>query len=510
MESTISKTSHARHRLMSNTESQICQSNAKIPIQVDLSTPRDSTRKYTNRLPTSESSISNKWGNTVLNLIKNQQKSNSKRLTTDTINMEETYYEMPKRKSGPSHITGATNKSLNVRTYKNYMREGKTASVNKHNEDARTFKPQSMSSKKEYNISVLKRDPSASFQGSHIVDNKENSTQETIKKSTSSINHLSKNHGLKTKTMYDLSAKCQKGQKNILETITKVNKRVPSYYHNSEQGKLRRYTPMEQSNSDAMKSRVMRGAYSSGKKISVDTDAGYDLVPEYSQGDKEASGGPAHEHIATVEKFEIESNVDPDEFKGVQHDADSEELKLSKVPEDTSICDLSHTDFSEPSVESIFNSARKIRKETESDSTIESKAATKGKVGQKTDWVKESNSSRIFKGIKRFFQSSSYSCGCKDDLDFKCCQTASRWLLLSENNDKNLINKNYFEDEYNALLTEVHYKPTEEVKRQSAVSRDSGNSENELRRELELRRQTIEDNKIQIIKDLNRTFVNSA
>lgn len=94
----------------------------------------------------------------------------------------------------------------------------------------------------------------------------------SVNKKESNNSFSAKNQGFTVKTMSGLSAKNQKGGKNILDSLTKTNKRISSYCHNSEQGKLRRGTPMEhQSTHEGMKNRMMRGAYSSGKKQSMDS-----------------------------------------------------------------------------------------------------------------------------------------------------------------------------------------------------------------------------------------------
>jgi hypothetical protein len=79
-------------------------------------------------------------------------------------------------------------------------------------------------------------------------------------------------------------------KKNVFESINKAIKMTPNYCHNSEQGKLRRYTPMEhQSTSEGMRQRITRGAYSSSnkKKISI---GGYDVVAEYGNATKQSAG----------------------------------------------------------------------------------------------------------------------------------------------------------------------------------------------------------------------------
>lgn len=72
--------------------------------------------------------------------------------------------------------------------------------------------------------------------------------------------------------------------------------------------------------------------------------------------------------------------------------------------------------------------------------------------------------------------------------------------MITEEIPKDLINTRYFEDEFNMLLEEVHFK----------TSTNTISLSWEDKAHLEKRRETIEQNKIQIIKDLNRTFVNSA
>lgn len=73
--------------------------------------------------------------------------------------------------------------------------------------------------------------------------------------------------------------------------------------------------------------------------------------------------------------------------------------------------------------------------------------------------------------------------------------------MIAENaNSKEFVNSNYYEAEYAMLLKEIR------AKTQSLNSFRNP----EEKQEIESRREAIEKNKVQIIKDLNRTFVDSA
>lgn len=60
----------------------------------DLVTPVHRTKQSQNKMANSQSSISSKWGNTVLNLINNQQKSKIKVLSTNKNKTSQMYYQM--------------------------------------------------------------------------------------------------------------------------------------------------------------------------------------------------------------------------------------------------------------------------------------------------------------------------------------------------------------------------------------------------------------------------------
>lgn len=139
-------------------------------------------------------------------------------------------------------------------------------------------------------------------------------------------------------------------------------------------------------------------------------DSCYDMVPEYNPEAKEASGGFINDNVSTISKFDLESNADTDlrqeEFIFLGIDS----AKISKPPEEESmLIEEINPDVSTQSIDSFINSARKLRKDTEQD--YGPKGATKGKVINNTDWVKEGNSSKLVNSIKRFFQKSTYFCG---------------------------------------------------------------------------------------------------
>lgn len=223
------------------------------------------------------------------------------------------------------------------------------------------------------------------------------------------------------KTMSGLSAKGQKTERSIFDTIVKTHKKIPEYCHNSEQGKLRRYTPMEhQSTSEGMKNRMARGEYSSGRK-QFSTETGYEMLPEFNQGSKVATHDSTNEYVNTVSKLYLDSNADEadirdefylDEFVGFDDSA-----KLNKPPEEDDIyIEESLTTVLTQSAETTDAEDRSLNKETEEQHF---NGATGGKKVDNRDWIKENKPNRFLKGITRFFQKSTYLCGCRDDLDFK-------------------------------------------------------------------------------------------
>jgi hypothetical protein len=233
----------------------------------------------------------------------------------------------------------------------------------------------------------------------------------------------------------------------------------------------------------------------------------YDETPEYQGGCKEASGGYANDNNSTISKFDLESNVDTNEinkesFMDLTPTKFDFDAKLSKLTEEYSVWyEENHNinDISSQSIDPIESSQRKIHKE----SMIEDfgfKGATGGKNTTQKDWVKRPQSNRLVKGIKRFFQKSTYLWGCKDDFDFKWWEKAVKWIEVAEEKPINLVDKEFFETQYKTLLNEVHLKTT--PNNSFSVSYDE-------KAEIERRRETIETNKIQILKDLNRTFINT-
>ena len=76
---------------------------------------------------------------------------------------------------------------------------------------------------------------------------------------------------------------------------------------------------------------------------------------------------------------------------------------------------------------------------------------------------------------------------------------ASKWIIISEGKSRLKIPKNYFAEEYQILLDELHNK----------VNNSSLSYAPDEKLELERRREKIVENKIQIIKDLDRTFYES-
>lgn len=95
----------------------------------------------------------------------------------------------------------------------------------------KTFKPKSMSSKKATKSDTyFRKQADVGYNRSQIKSNKENTTSiVSVQKRESSSSYSAKNQGFKVKTMSGLSAKNQKGGKNILDSLTKTNKRISSY-----------------------------------------------------------------------------------------------------------------------------------------------------------------------------------------------------------------------------------------------------------------------------------------
>lgn len=116
------------------------------------------------------------------------------------------------------------------------------------------------------------------------------------------------------------------------------------------------------------------------------------------------------------------------------------------------------------------------------------------------DWIKESKSDRFLRGITRFFKKSKYSWGWIDDLNLKWCETASNWVIHVERMSKEQISPEYFEDEYRRLYDEVYW---------NHPSITNLHQSEEAIKHNEQRRKNIDQNKSQIIKDLNRTFTKS-
>jgi hypothetical protein len=272
-----------------------------------------------------------------------------------------------------------------------------------------------------------------------------------------------------------------------------------------------RYTPCENGTNKSIKNRVYRGVYTSGRKAETPLEQQYDLVKEF----KPTSSHPTQAEYydcTNLQTLDLDSNFEKDDRttdlngsspKDTTDDDDDKPAKMSKLADDESVYNLddSINDLSMYSMESFTNSARKIRRENDSDDVYGYVKATKGKKIDNKDWIKESKSGRLLRGLTRFFSKPKYFCGCIDDFNFKCCESAARWVVKVEGMSKERIPPKYYEDEYKMLYNEVHYRVS---------STANLHSSDETMQHLESRRVTIEQNKTQILKDLNRTFTQSA
>lgn len=176
------------------------------------------------------------------------------------------------------------------------------------------------------------------------------------------------------------------------------------------------------------------------------------------------------------------------------------DAKIYEAPpcEETMIMsDISDTQ-SESMEEPTEEPFKMMRKEVQSDLTM-SRLATWGKGVGQNEAEKTEKPNLFVRNFKRFFQSTSYFWGCKDDFDFSCWESASRLIEIAENKPRHKISKKYYEKEYNSLFQELHSKiNTLDIRLSS-----------EERKKLTDKKERIEKNKIQIIKDLDRTFVES-
>lgn len=400
-------------------------------------------------------------------------------------------------------------KALSKLAYRNVLPE-KQAAISKHRENSlgRSIKPKSMSSKKAmWSDEYTKREKSLSYNFVKTKGNKENSTATSMQSFKKSASSLSQNHGFSVKTMSALSSKKYGGTKDILGSIEKIPRKISNYCLNSEQGKLRRYTPMEQSNCEGLKFRHQREVYSSSKQNNFTMESTFDLIPDFQDDCKEPSGGYA-DHTLSINILDLDSNIDVYEKR---KESFSENLapkefdfnaKMNKPTEEESVWyeeTININDVTSQSIDPIENSQRRIRK----DSFVENsgfKGATGRKNATQKDWEKRPSENRLVKGIKRFFQKSTYLWGCKDDFDFNWWEKAVKWIEIAEEKPLHLVDKEFFETQYRILLGEVHLKTT---------PNSSFSVSYEERADIERRRETIEKNKLQIIKDLDRTFINS-
>ena len=188
----------------------------------------------------------------------------------------------------------------------------------------------------------------------------------------------------------------------VFDSIKPSIKKTPNQYRKEMNSKLSRYTPLEKTkNKDAIKGRVMRGEYSTGYKMSTNTDSEYDFLedmnPSYSWVKDETYNNPSLVRQLDVESIEEISNESID--INDQQEQSDEVHKLNKIPEvELSLySDESVTNVSIQSIESIAQSERKLNINEEKTEENGFSGATGGKRIQNRDWIKESESSKIVK-----------------------------------------------------------------------------------------------------------------
>jgi len=457
----------------------------------------------------SQSNISHNFGNTVIGLIDSQSKQSVKysqmkkpKQHTSSGQMNKTS-QMQKDFSTLDRSLAGVCQNYNVLNTKAYPHLQRQTSISK------SGKPTIVHAKRESAGGLyFKRRQKLETQKSEIKD-KENLEKPYSQKKNSAITTKYKK-GMRTKTMSDLSAKGPKNNRNILATINKELKRTPNYSHNSEQGKIRRYTPMEHhSTNDAIKNRVMRGAYSSTRKKDSSSDSWYEHKSEYNQGTREPSGGMAAETDEIVLKLEMESNKKDshNEYyaETQKHFVYDEPMKLNKVPEEDSFWLESLNNCSTDSFDTCSNSVREIRKDSD---TVRSTFLGSANGVNTRKISKQSSKNALLKTVNRFLNAPSYLWKCKDDSYFKWCETASKWILLAENaSSKEFLAKDYFEAEYNLLLKEIYMTIPGGITLPKEKAVDKHEKEAQ---EVEANKaQWANMHKIQILKDLNRSFVGS-
>ena len=64
--------------------------------------------------------------------------------------------------------------------------------------------------------------------------------------------------------------------------------------------------------------------------------------------------------------------------------------------------------------------------------------------------------SKLWRHLQKFIGKSSYLWGWGDDTKLKCCTNAGKWVSIIENTPHKALKENYFEEEYNIILSQVH------------------------------------------------------
>lgn len=135
--------------LYTKEKSRVIRPEMKIAMQVNLNTPKGYTRNVPIKSVNIENSITSQWGNSVLNLINNQQKSKAKESTSENKQSNPMYYEMTQN-ARPITSSGIKiyDKSLAKLSYRQKAKENKAVpEISKDARLSRCLVPKSMSSK---------------------------------------------------------------------------------------------------------------------------------------------------------------------------------------------------------------------------------------------------------------------------------------------------------------------------------------------------------------------------
>lgn len=136
--------------LYTKEKSRAIRPEMRISMKVDLSTPKGYTRNVPIKSVNVENSITSQWGNTVLNLINNQQKSKTKESTSENKQSNPMYYEMTQKNPRPVPSSGIKiyDKSLAKLSYRQKVQASKAVpDMSKDASISRCLVPKSMSSK---------------------------------------------------------------------------------------------------------------------------------------------------------------------------------------------------------------------------------------------------------------------------------------------------------------------------------------------------------------------------